>query len=94
MTMFGKSGKGNKSIILTCRFQEVCEGQTQHALPGQDDLLRLFLKLVRSEPAQRLPQLSSTLPTGQVVLAGPHASVNEFEKELPRTRVEDNDGPI
>ena len=66
----------------------------QHALAGDDDLLRLFLHRQRTHKSRhffgRLPlrQLSKTL------LPSPYTRVDDLQEELTRTRVEDEDSTV
>ena len=68
--------------------------RVQHALPRDDDLLRLLLDRQRTHKSRhffgRLPlrQLSKTL------LPCPDARVNDLQEELTGPRVEDEDGTV
>ena len=68
--------------------------RVQHALAGDDDLLRLLL---HGEGADEGGHLLRRLPLGQLaqtLLPGPHRGVDDLEEELSRARVEDEDGSV
>ena len=72
----------------------LCRRRTQHALARDDDLLRLLLD---GQRAHERGDLLGRLPLRelpQTLLTGPDARVDDFEEELARARVEDEDRAV
>ena len=66
----------------------------QHALPGDDDLLGLFLHW---EGSNERRHLFRRFPLGQLTqtfLSCPNRSVDNLEEKLTRPRVEDENGSV
>lgn len=66
----------------------------QHSLPGHDDLLGPFFW---RENTNQSGNFFCSFPFGQLtqpLLAGPNASVDNFEEKLPGSWVEDEDGSV
>ena len=68
--------------------------RVQHALPRDDDLLRLLFNRQRPDEGS---YFFSSLPLRQLsktLLPRPYARVNDLEEKLSRSRVEDEDGTV
>ena len=66
----------------------------QHALSSDDNLLRLLFHWKGSNESSNL---FGRLPFGELsetLLTSPNARVDDLEEELPRPRVEDEDGTV
>ena len=66
----------------------------QHALPGDDDLLGLFL---HGEGSNERCHFFRRFPLGQLTktfLSRPNRSVDNLEEKLTRPRVEDENGSV
>ena len=66
----------------------------QHAFPGDNDLFGLLL---HGERADESSHLLCRLPLGQLaqsLLPRPHTGVDDLQEQLPRARVEDEDGSV
>jgi hypothetical protein len=77
-------------MILRVKFS----AHTQHALPGDDDLFGLFFDWQRTD---QCCNFFGCLPLSQLpktLLTSPHACVNDFEEQLPRSGVENEDGTV
>mmetsp|Transcript_35223 Transcript_35223/g.88355 ORF Transcript_35223/g.88355 Transcript_35223/m.88355 type:complete len:558 (+) Transcript_35223:1414-3087(+) len=74
--------------------QQVHLKGVQHALAAHDDALGLLLHRQRAHQRRHLLR---RLPLGQLaqaLLASPHAGVDDLQEELPRARIEDEDGAV
>ena len=96
--MFGKSSKWTSrgsvdtSADLTLGVEH--NPPTQHALSSDDDLLRL---LFNRQGTNQCCNFFGCLPLRELpktLLTSPYARVNNLEEQLPRPRVEDEDGTV
>lgn len=76
------------------KVQQVHLQRVQHALARDDDALGLLLY---GQRADERGHLLGRLPLGQLaqaLLPGPDRGVDDLQKQLPRARVEDEDGAV
>mmetsp|Transcript_18308 Transcript_18308/g.41869 ORF Transcript_18308/g.41869 Transcript_18308/m.41869 type:complete len:304 (+) Transcript_18308:1557-2468(+) len=66
----------------------------KHSLPGHDNLLGLFFHRKRSNEGRDLLRRFPLGKLGKTFLAGPDAGVNNFEKELASSGIENENGTI
>ena len=68
--------------------------RVQHALPCDNDLLRLFFNRQRSDQCGNFFGSLPLRKLSETLLTSPDAGVDNLQEQLPRAGVEDEDGSV